>query len=73
MVKYDSILTKPYRKRWGKRLVDVKEHLPHKVIFIDAFLFLTPPKGWPTKAKEAPSTHEVRLTAVGNQPSISMS
>ena len=32
-----------------------------------------PPEGWPTKAKEAPSAHEVRTEPAGNQPSMSMS
>ena len=40
----------------GVKLVDVIKYLPHKI-------FVTPSlKGWPTKAKEALSTHEVRLT-----------
>ena len=30
-------------------------------------------EGWPTKAKEAPSPHEVRLAPAGHQPSISKS
>ena len=28
--------------------------------------------GWPTKAKEAPSPHEVRLTLLDTKPSIPM-
>ena len=38
------------------KLVDVK-HLPYKGIFI----VTTSLEGWPTKAKEAPSPHEVRV------------
>ena len=38
-------------------------------------IFIVTPslEGWPTKAKEAPSPHEVRLTPAGHQPSILMS
>ena len=44
-------------KRWGARLVDVN-------------IFIVKPAlaGWPTKAKEAPSPHEVRLTLLDTNP-----
>ena len=49
-------INQPNRKRWCVKLVDVK-HLSCKTSFIVTPLL----EGWPTKAKEAPSIHEVRL------------
>ena len=38
--------------------------IPHKVFFI----VITSLEGWPTKAKEAPFPHEVRLTPLDTNP-----
>ena len=54
----------PNMKRWGAKLVDVK-HLLHKAPLLWPELTL---KGWPTKAKEAPSFHEVRLAPLYTYP-----
>ena len=37
------------------------------------FIVIPSLKGWSTKAKEAPSPHDIRLNPAEHQPSISMS
>ena len=59
-----DLVNQPSRKKWGVKLVDVIKHLPQKVFFI-VILSLG---GWPTKSKEAPSPHDVRLTPLDTNP-----
>ena len=52
------------RKKWGAKLVDIVKHLlPHKAFIVTPSL-----EGWPTKGKEAPSPHEVRLALLDTNP-----
>ena len=43
------------------RMVDVIKQLPHKTILLQH-------QGWPKKAKERPSCHEVRLALLDTNP-----
>ena len=63
-IKIRFSFNRPNRKIWDAKLVDVRKHLPHKVFL----LWYHHWKGLPTKAKEAPSPHEVRLTRLDINP-----
>ena len=50
-------------KRWGARLANVIKHLTQSIFIVTQSL-----EEWPTKAIEAPSPHDVRLTWQDTNP-----